>query len=131
MTALDILDTGFRWVECINHKDLDGLEQMAGDDYMFVDLDGDIQNLGGDGARHAWESYFEIAPRYLIHLERVIPQGNQVVMIGRTTGSHQELPYAEDFRERLMFIAKMRHGQVTEWRIEYDRPESRRNRAVQ
>ena len=130
MSDLDLLDVGFRWVECINHKDIEGLEQLATDDHVFVDLEGNVQELGREGIREAWEQYFELAPRYLIHLEKVYPQGDHVVMIGRTTGSHLDLPYPEDFREKLMFIAKVRHGQVAEWRLEYDKPESRRNHAV-
>jgi uncharacterized protein (TIGR02246 family) len=107
---------GRAYVERINDADLDGLLELMPDDYAFVDVDGKVER-GRDLMRKGWSGYFSELPNYKIHLSQVVPLGDVVVLIGRTTGS--QIPPEVEAEETVIWTAWIRDGLVREWRILY------------
>ena len=78
-----------------------------------------------DEMTDAWRDYFTYFPEYMIHIREVYQNGDEVIIIGRTTGSHLRLPRIEEFAETVIWVAKIRGNLVAEWRIYEDNPENR------
>jgi ketosteroid isomerase-like protein len=109
-------DVALLYVDRINEGNLEGLLELMPEDYAFVDVDGTIER-GRDLMRKGWSEYFKEFPDYKIHLSRVIPLGDVVVLIGRTAGS--QIPPGVEAEETVIWTAWVRDGLVKEWRIVY------------
>lgn len=121
-----IIETALRFVDCINHKDVDGIVEMLADGHLFVDLDGNEHVFDANSGRTAWSGYFKMAPRYLIHVSHAYAAGDVAVLTGRTTGSHLHLPHEKEFQEHmLIWSARVRDGKLLDWRLWYDNPSNR------
>lgn len=118
------LDTAFRFVECINRRDLDGLTALISGDHVFIDLGGE-EHRGKNSMIEGWRSYFTQFPEYMIHLAEAFILNETVVLVGRTTGSHTGQPRAEEFRGTVIWVAETHQGQVQTWQILDDTPENR------
>lgn len=105
------------FVEAINNGDSKALTKLQTEDFTLVDVDGDVFS-GRDG----WEGYFSAYPKYRIHVNHILTGGNGVAIIGKTTGSHVA-PEIEE-KETVIWIAEIRDGLVSEWRLYTDIRES-------
>jgi ketosteroid isomerase-like protein len=124
MTRSRNVDVAFRFVEAINRLDLDALTDLMTDDHVFVDLSGG-RHVGKVTMRDGWREYMTSFPEYMIHVSEVHEVGDTVFLVGRTTGSHLRLPREVEFRESIIWAAKIREGRVAEWRLYDDTPEVR------
>lgn len=114
-----LVDTALRFVEHINRLDLAGLVGLMPDDHLFVDLEGD-RDEGRAAMCPGWAGYMRHWPEYMIHVGEIYVVGDEVILLGRTTGSHLELPRLQEFRdEPVIWVAKIRDGLVAEWRLYY------------
>lgn len=75
--------------------------------------------------REAWAGYFSAFPDYMIHVSAFFTLADTVILVGRTTGSHLQLPRAVEFQESLIWAARIADDRVAEWRIYPDTPEAR------
>jgi hypothetical protein len=113
MSKLAPKSVALKFVEVINAGDHEGLMKLQTEDFTFIDMGGDISR-GRDG----WPSYFSSYPKYKIHVQHVLTSGNDVAIIGKTTGSH--VPPEVEEKETVLWTAEIRNGLVAEWRIYSD-----------
>jgi hypothetical protein len=108
-----------RFVECINRGDSKGLKALQTEDFTLIDMGGDAF-VGRDG----WEGYFTDYPDYRIHVKKILFCGNDVAIIGKTTGSHVE-PRVEVL-ETVLWLADIKDGLVAKWQIYSDLDEAKK-----
>jgi ketosteroid isomerase-like protein len=113
-----VADTAFRFVECINRADLDGLIELMTDDHELI-IFGEQDLKGKEKNREGWTGYFELCPDYMIYIWEVHVRGDLAILIGSTTGSHLKQPRLEEFRDPLIWTAKVRDGLVCEWALHH------------
>ena len=70
--------------------------------------------------------YARAFPAYVIHPHRLEVKGNQVAILGHTTGSHLGLPDAEESKLTLIWIAGIEGDRVASWTLVEDTLEHRR-----
>ena len=107
-----------RFIECINRGDSEGLKALQTENFSLIDMGGDAF-VGRDG----WEGYFTDYPDYKIHVEKILFCGNDVAIIGKTTGSHVE-PKVEVL-ETVLWLADIKDGHVAKWQIYSDIDEAK------
>ncbi len=108
-----VKSVALKFIEAINNGDSKALIKLQTEDFTLIDAEGDVFR-GRDG----WEDYFSAFPQYRIHIKNVLAGGNDVAIIGKTTGS-QVSPEVED-RETVLWTAEIRDGLVAEWRLYTD-----------
>ena len=103
------------FVECINNQDLEGLVSLMTEDHTFIGHEeGDVA-VGLERMREGFRGYFSEYPEYKIHVSKVTRSGNDIAIIGSTTGSH--IPPEIEAKETVIWIAKIKGDLVSEWRI--------------
>ena len=110
-------DVALRFVECINNQDLKGLVALMTEDHVFIDYGGRVMGKKVM-VEEGWPGYFSQYPEYRIHISKITRSGNDIALIGTTTGSHA--PPGIEARWTLIWIARIRDGLVAEWRIYSD-----------
>lgn len=125
MSDTNPIDLAFMFVERINRQDLDGLIELMTVDHTFFSLEGTMDYNDRHKAGKAWREYFESFPNYMIHLSEAYNVSGGAALVGRTTGSHQQLPRIEEFAQRLIWQVSLNEGQVQTWRIFRDSPDAR------
>jgi ketosteroid isomerase-like protein len=116
MSDDQIADVAFRFVERINRQDLEGLLGLMTDDHD-LHVFGDHDLSGKEAQREGWRGYFDLCPDYMIHVWEMHVRGDTAVLVGSTTGSHLEQPRLTEFRDPLIWTAKVRDGLVSEWAL--------------
>ena len=119
------VDVALQFVEAINRRDLGRLDDLMTEDPVFVDLAGERAE-GKAVMQEGWNGYFTQCPDYMIHISALHVIDESVVLVGRTTGSHLNLPRLDEFRESLLWVAGIRGDRVAEWRLLPDTPASYR-----
>ena len=61
---------------------------------------------------------------------QVHQQGNRVFLMGQTTGSHLDLPWREEFQDKVIWIADVKGDRISLWKILGDTEENRRAYAI-
>jgi ketosteroid isomerase-like protein len=110
------LDLAFRFVECINRRNLEGLADLMADDHVFIDLSGEVHHQR-EGLIEDWRSYFTQFPDYMIHLAEAYILGDTIALIGRTTGSHAGQPRQEEFQGTIIWVAEIDQGKLRRWQL--------------
>jgi ketosteroid isomerase-like protein len=105
------------FVERINAQDADGLAKLMTDNFRFIDYEGNIYE-GWEKMHKEFASYFSSYPKYKIIVEKICQSGNDVAIIGTTTGSHA--PHEIEAKWTLIWTAKIENNLVAEWRIYSD-----------
>lgn len=119
-TAYGRLKTAvLRFVECINAGDAEALMNLQTDDFIFIDMSGNVFT-----GRQSWDDYFTSYPDYRIHVDRIVTSGDGVAIIGRTTGSH--VPSEVEEHMSWLWTVEVWGGLVAEWRIYSDVEEAER-----
>jgi ketosteroid isomerase-like protein len=124
VTSQHPVDIALRFVEQINRQNLPGLVSLMTDDHTFIDSSGDVQ-CGREMMRQGWAGYFDLCPDYMIYVAEIYLAGDNVILVGRTTGSHLQQPRHEEIRETIIWIATVTAEQVAQWQIVADTPENR------
>jgi hypothetical protein len=122
--AQDVVETAFRFVESINRQDVARLTEIMTNDHRFVDLSGK-EHVGRAVMQRGWTDYFRLCPHHLIHVCKFHKRGNRVFLIGRTTGSHLDLPLPEEFQDAVIWIADVEGERLSLWKIVADTAETR------
>jgi ketosteroid isomerase-like protein len=109
-------DVVLEFVDPINRQDPDALAQRMTEDFIFIDMSGDLAARGR--AEIGWGDYFSAYPDYKIHVSKVLRSGDAVAIVGTTTGSH--VPPEIEAHETVLWTATVREGLVADWRIYSD-----------
>jgi hypothetical protein len=74
----------------------------------------------------AWRGYVESFPDYVVHPRRIAESDGTVAVLGHTTGSHLDLPDAEESRLTLIWLAEIVEGALRSWTLIADNADNRR-----
>ena len=118
MNTLDSAEIALNFVDCINRQDVQGLATLMTDDHTFVGYERGDRATGRETMAKGFAEYFAAFPEYRIHVSKVLRSGDDIAIIGSTTGSHVA-PELEA-RETLIWLARIEQGLVAEWRIYTD-----------
>ena len=77
--------------ECINNRDLNGLEQLMTEDHSFIDRDGNVSQSREVMVR-SWEKFFEMVPAYKNTFTKIESKENAVFILGHSYWSEKQ-PY--------------------------------------
>jgi hypothetical protein len=80
---------------------------------------------GREANRDAWNGYVTAFPDYVIYPDQLMERGDDVVVLGSTTGSHLGLPDQEERRLTVIWRATVHDGLLTLWQIIQDTPGQR------
>jgi hypothetical protein len=80
---------------------------------------------GRDANRDAWHGYVTAFPDYVIYPDRLAHRGDDVAVLGSTTGSHLGLPDGEERQLTVIWRATVQDGLLTLWQIIEDTPAQR------
>jgi ketosteroid isomerase-like protein len=111
-----------RFVERINAHDLAGIVALLAPDHRFVDSLGAAFE-GRETLRAGWAGYLRMVPDYAIELERVVADGDEVVLIGSARGTYSRdgaLHPADSWRTPAAWLARVERGLLAEWRVYAD-----------
>src|SRR5262245_50281162 len=103
---------------CINGRDLAGLEQLMTDDHTFIDT-ADRAIHGKADCLKAWRGFFESFPDYRNIFESVIAKDDRVIVVGRSTCSDVRLDGPA------LWVARASNAKLAEWRVHEDSPANR------
>ena len=112
------------FIDAINRGDVDRLVALMSPDHRLQvlqepPLDGRAANRG------AWNGYLTAFPGYVIYPDRIVHRGDDVLVLGSTTGSHLGLPDPEERQLKVIWRATVRDGLLTLWQVIEDTPGQR------
>src|SRR5262249_17378980 len=81
--------------------------------------------VGREANREAWHGYVTAFPDYVIYPDRIVHRGDEVLVLGSTTGSHLGLPDREERELKVIWRAIVRDGLVAQWQVLEDTAERR------
>jgi hypothetical protein len=113
------------FVNRINDGDVEGLAALMTEDHELRVFD-EPPLVGKGAVTESWRGYASAFPRYLIHPHRFGVRGDEVAILGHTTGSHLGLPDEEESQETLIWVARIVGDRVAVWTLIEDTPERRR-----
>ncbi len=112
------------FIDCINRRDLAALRDLLSPDHRLEVFD--EQPLIGKRANAiAWRGYLDKFPDYVIYPRQMNERGGTVAILGHTTGSHLGQRDQDERIRTLIWLADIRHGRVTRWKLIEDNAESR------
>ena len=80
---------------------------------------------GREANRGAWNGYLTGFPGYVIYPDRIVHRGDDVLVLGSTTGSHLGLSDQEERQLKVIWRATVRDGLLTLWQVIEDTPRQR------
>ncbi|WP_404961254.1 nuclear transport factor 2 family protein [Streptomyces sp. 147326] len=113
-----------RFNDCINRRDLGGLAGLMPPDHTFVDTRGAVVS-GRESCLEAWRGFFASFPDYRNAFASLTAREDVVTVVGHSVCSEPGL------EGPALWTARIRDGQVVEWRVHEDTPDVRRRLAVQ
>ena len=120
MDAFDVMMVALKFNEKINARDLEGLAELMTEDHTFIDIPGEVYR-GKGIMKDGWRDFFTRYPDYRNIFTRVQVDNDFVVMVGYSTCSYDPLDGPA------LWSAKVRDGQVAEWRVYEATDQNRRN----
>jgi hypothetical protein len=112
------------FIDCINRGDVAGLTTLMTEDHELLVLD-EPRVRGRDANAAAWKGYATSFPEYVIYPHQITERNGRVAVLGHTTGSHLGLPDDEEVQLLVIWVAEVRHGALSLWRILDDSPAAR------
>ena len=80
---------------------------------------------GREANRDAWTWYVTAFPDYVIYPDRLVHRGDDVLVLGSTTGSHLGLSDQDERQLKVIWRATVRDGLLALWQIIEDTPAQR------
>ena len=112
------------FIDAINRGDVGRLAALMSPDHRLQVLQ-EPPVTGRDANRDAWQGYVTAFPDYVIYPDRVAQRGDDVTVLGRTTGFHLGLPDEEERQLTVIWRATVEDGLLTLWQIMEDTPVQR------
>ena len=75
-----------KFVECINNQDIEGLVSLMTADFTMIAYEGEPE-IGRQRMKQGFKRNFNEYPEYQIHIEKVARSGNDIAIVGNTTGT--------------------------------------------
>jgi ketosteroid isomerase-like protein len=104
------------FIDAINGNDLDRMAALMVDGHTLVIFD-EAPVVGRATNLQAWAGYCGSWPNYVIYPRRMAQVGDDIAILGHTTGSHLEVPDDEESALTLIWICRTGRGQVTAWEL--------------
>jgi ketosteroid isomerase-like protein len=112
------------FIDAINRGDVDRLVELMSPGHRLQVLQ-EPPVTGRDANRDAWNGYVTAFPDYVIYPDHLVHRGDDVVVLGSTTGSHLGLSDQEERQLKVIWRATVRHRLLTLWQIIEDTPGQR------
>jgi ketosteroid isomerase-like protein len=112
------------FIDAINRSDVDRLAALMAPGHRLQVLQ-EPPVCGREANRDAWNGYVTAYPDYVIYPDRLVHRGDDVLILGTTTGSHLGLPDREERRLTVIWRATVHDGLLTLWQIIEDTPRQR------
>ncbi len=120
----EALGTTLLFIESINRHDEEMLHNLLAQEHELVDPTGNLET-DIESIENAWKTYLESYPDYHLYIRRIFQNGDIIYLVGHTTGSHLNLPDAEEFHsEGVIWISQVKDGKVARWQLQNDSPEA-------
>ncbi len=130
MDSIHFVDIALKFVEHINSRNLDGLTSLMTGNHTFII--GEHIEKGREVLKNSWNRYFSDYPEYRIYISEIFLVKDTVILMGRTTGSHLNLPPETEFKRTLIWSSKIKNHLVYKWCIyEEDTREVRKKLGVE
>jgi ketosteroid isomerase-like protein len=109
----ELVRTMLNFVDKINYYDIQGVIDLLAQDHVFIDMQGD-QIQGKQEMTKAWRNYLENFPDYKIYIRRIFKRGDEIALLGHTTGSHLKIQDVYEFHgEGVTWLAKVDNGKLS------------------
>jgi ketosteroid isomerase-like protein len=112
------------FIDAINRGDVDRLAALMSPGHRLQVLQ-ELPVTGREANRDAWNGYVTAFPDYVIYPDYLVDRGDDVLVLGSTTGSHLGLPDQEERRLKVIWRAIARDGLLLLWQIIEDTPRQR------
>ena len=109
------------FIDAINWGDVDRLVALMSPDHRLQVFQ-EVPVAGREANRDAWNGYVTAFPDYVIYPDRLVHRGDDVLVLGSTTGSHLGLPDQEERQLKVIWRATVHDGLLTLWQIIEDTP---------
>ena len=108
-----------RFNDCINNKDVEGLDELMAEDHSFIDGGNNVFS-GKENCLHAWEGFFQMFPDYKNVFKQVTEDDDLVKVEGYSQCSDPILAGPA------LWTAKIKAGRIYEWRVYEDNAANRK-----
>lgn len=112
------------FIDAINRGDVGRLAELMAPGHRLQVLQ-EPPVTGRDANRDAWHGYVTAFPDYVIYPDRLVHRGDDVAVLGSTTGSQLGLPDDEERQLTVIWRATVQDGLLTLWQIIEDTPAQR------
>jgi ketosteroid isomerase-like protein len=112
------------FIDAINRGDADRLTALMSPGHRLQVLK-ELPVTGREANRDAWNGYMTAFPDYVIYPDHLVNRGDDVLVLGSTTGSHLGLPDQEERQLKVIWRATVQDGLLTLWQIIEDTPGQR------
>jgi len=112
------------FIDAINFSDVDRLVALMSPDHRLQVLNEPPLD-GREANRAAWHGYVTAFPDYVIYPDRFVHRGDDVLVLGSTTGSHLGLPDQEERELPVIWRATVRYRLLALWQVIEDTPGQR------
>ncbi|MFX0123572.1 MAG: nuclear transport factor 2 family protein [Candidatus Hodarchaeota archaeon] len=104
--------------ECINNQDIKGLSNLMTEDHKFIDRQNEV-TAPKDEIVKGWKEFFKNFPEYQNYFPRIESKGDTVIIPGYAIWAKG------GEKDHAIWVAKIQHDCVAEWRIYEDTVENR------
>ena len=112
------------FIDAINRGDVDCLVALMSPGHRLQVLQEPPLD-GREANRGAWNGYLTAFPGYVIYPDHIVDRGDDVLVLGSTTGSHLGLSDQEERQLKVIWRAAVCDGLLTLWQVIEDTPGQR------
>ena len=112
------------FIDAINRGDVDRLVALMSAGHRLQVLQEPPLD-GREANRGAWNGYLTAFPGYVIYPDHIVDRGDDVLVLGSTTGSHLGLSDQEERQLKVIWRAAVCDGLLTLWQVIEDTPGQR------
>ncbi|MBN2542549.1 nuclear transport factor 2 family protein [bacterium] len=123
------ISIAIKFVEMLNRRDFDRLKELMPDDHKLFPGGDEIIN-GKEAACRELMEYTRLWQDFQIHISDVYLNYNNVIFIGRSTNSCEQVPSGVEIKTTRIYYAKVEDGLVAEFHHEDDNESNRRSLGV-
>jgi hypothetical protein len=109
------------FIDAINRGDVDRLAALMSPGHRLQVLQ-ESPVTGREANRDAWNGYVTAYPDYVIYPTHLVDRGDDVLVLGSTSGSHLGLSDQEERQLKVIWRATVHDGLLMLWQIIEDTP---------
>lgn len=104
------------FIDAINRGDVDRMVALMSPGHRLQVLQ-ELPVTGREANRDAWNGYVTAFPDYVIYPDRLVHRGDDVLVLGSTTGSHLGLADQEERQLTVIWRATVHDGLLALWQV--------------